>query len=421
MPHVAMYIGSLTRGGAERVMVNLAEELFARGWKVTLVTTYLGDDEYDVPHGCWRSADGGSDAQADGTRIAALDTNDRPVTVSFAGGPGDKDISEYGIPGSETRIGRVFSGVSSAEAGSRPAAFMKRKKRLEEIWQKLRPDVILSFIGKNNIMALMTARRYGIPVVVSVRAVPELEYPGRLMRTAAGILFPRASAVVVQTEKAAEFFPEKVRRIAVVVPNAVSREFTEDTVSVETKEREATIAAAGRMDANKRFDLLLGAFADIIQKEDGEENKYRLLLYGDGEDRKKLEKLAEELGIAGRTDFMGYRKDIAKQLRNAGMYCLMSDTEGMPNTLIEAMCLGVPSIATDCVPGGIGQLVTDGENALVIPVGDREALAAAMRRIMGDPALAAKLSGNGRKMREKYDPANVTDVWESLLRKAVER
>ena len=408
-----MYIGSLTRGGAERVMVNLAEELFARGWKVTLVTTYLGDDEYGVPHGCWQRA-------ADGGGLGVLNTDDRPAAVTFDGISGDKEISGHGVSGSETYIGRVFSGVSSAQAGSRPAAFVKRRKRLEEIWRELKPDVILSFIGKNNLMALMTARKYRIPVVVSVRAVPELEYPGKLMKTAADILFARAAAVVVQTKAAADFFAEKVRKRAAVVPNAVSREFTEDGASGPgTGDRETTVAAVGRMDANKRFDLLLGAFADIVKEGGGEENKYRLLLYGDGEDRKKLEELAGELGIAERTDFKGYRSDIAKQLRNAGMYCLMSDTEGMPNTLIEALCLGVPCITTDCIPGGIAQLVTDGEDALVIPAGDRAALGAAMKRIIGDHELAAKLSANGKKLREKYDPDNVTDIWENLLKGAV--
>ncbi|MCR5178390.1 MAG: hypothetical protein K6C95_05345 [Lachnospiraceae bacterium] len=191
MPHVAMYIGSLTRGGAERVMVNLAEGLFARGWTVTLVTTYLGDDEYDVPHGCFRARPDADDklaepytdgksaaADADHIKVAALGTDDKPVTAEFAGGTDGKRIRTYGVSGSSTYIGRVFSGISSAEAGSRFRAFMKRKNRLEEIWRDLRPDVILSFIGKNNIMALMTARKIHIPVIVSVRAVPELEYSG---------------------------------------------------------------------------------------------------------------------------------------------------------------------------------------------------------------------------------------------------
>ena len=430
VPHVAMYIGSLTRGGAERVMVNLAEGLFARGWTVTLVTTYLGDDEYDVPHGCFRARPDADDklaepytdgksaaADADHIKVAALGTDDKPVTAEFAGGTDGKRIRTYGVSGSSTYIGRVFSGISSAEAGSRFRAFMKRKNRLEEIWRDLRPDVILSFIGKNNIMALMTARKFHIPVIVSVRAVPELEYPGALMKTAADALFPKASAVVMQTKAAAEFFSEKVQRKAVVVPNAVSREFTGDAAREE--DRKKTITAVGRMDANKRFDLLLEAFAEIAKNADEEENKYRLLLYGDGEDRKKLEELAKSLGIAERTSFAGYQKGIAEKIRNAGVYCLMSDTEGMPNTLIEALCLGIPAVTTDCVPGGIRQLTGDDECALVIPVGDKKALEEAIRRIIHDEALARSLSENGRKLRERFDPDRVTDLWEKLLQDCI--
>ena len=237
------------------------------------------------------------------------------------------------------------------------------------------------------------------------------------MRVTAGWLFRRAAAVAVQTEAVADFFPKRVRDRSVVISNAVSREFLTD--AEDGRERDLTIVAVGRMDANKRFDLLLRAFARIRREEVPGSDKYQLILYGDGEDRPQLERLAQDLGIAGQTDFMGRCRGIADRIRHAGIYCLMSDTEGMPNTLIEALCLGIPSVTTDCIPGGIGQIVSDGENALVIPTGDEEALAAAIRRIMTDPVLAAHLSEQARGLRERYDPERVTEEWERLLKQAV--
>ncbi|MCR5675157.1 MAG: glycosyltransferase [Lachnospiraceae bacterium] len=426
--HAAFYIGSLQIGGAEHVMVNLAEALFARGWRITFVTTYIDEEEYEVPHGCWCLLREGEPADAR-RAVAALTPGEKRVRVAFseevcaeAAEPGKLP----GVPGTGRHIGRVFSGVATADAGGRGSAFLKRRACLKRIWDDLQPDVILSFIGKNNLMALLTAGQR-LPVLVSVRAVPELEYPGRMMRAAANALFGRAAAVVVQTPAAADFFPKRVREKAVVMPNAVSREFLTDergTGDPEgstriSRKRDKTVVAVGRMDANKRFDLLLRAFARLREEEGFKE--YQLLLYGDGEDRPDLERLAQSLGIGEKTGFMGRRQGIAGLIRNAGAYCLVSDTEGMPNTLIEAMCLGIPCVTTDCVPGGIGQLVRDGENALVIPAGDEEALVAALRRVLRDETLAGHLSENAVKIRERYDPDRVTDAWEELLVKATEK
>lgn len=431
--HVAMYIGSLCMGGAEHVMVNLAEALFARGWRVTLVTTYLAEEEYEVPHGLWRRIAAGEAVEGGVPGAAVLPDPEEGKSIVYALTPSEKRVpveqiswrlsgeGETGMEagGQGNGIARVFSGIASGETGGRLSAFRHRVKRLESIWKDIKPDVILSFIGKNNLMALLSARRFHIPVIVSIRAIPELEYPGRLMRISAEMLFPHAAAVAVQTQAAADFFTGAVRSRAVVISNAVSREFLAEDGSEHRTERERTIVAVGRMDANKRFDLLLRAFSRILREKEADINKYQLILYGDGEDRSRLETLAGELGISEQTHFMGRCQGIADRIRHAGVYCLMSDTEGMPNTLIEALCLGIPCVTTDCIPGGIGQIVLNGENALVIPVGDEDALTASILRIIRDPALASRLSENARRLRERYDPERVTEEWEQMLKRAM--
>ena len=180
--HVAMYIGSLCLGGAEHVMVNLAEALYARGWRVTFVTTYLAEEEYEVPHGLWRripeseapeqvdpAADPAPDRSGDRKLVRALTLEEKPVLVEripWREQPGTGP-EETGSGSAGNGIGRIFSGIASREVSGRLQGFIRRKKRLEEIWGDIKPDVILSFIGKNNLMALWTVRRLKIPVVVS--------------------------------------------------------------------------------------------------------------------------------------------------------------------------------------------------------------------------------------------------------------
>ncbi len=432
--HAALYIGSLSMGGAERVMVNLAEALYARGWRVTLVTTYLAEEEYEVPHGLWRrvSAEGSASEQsfsegglvgtavdsgerADSRVIRVLTPEEREISVAlFPWRPSGESGTgrDIGAPGNG--IDRYFSGVASREVRTRREGFSLRWNRLGKIWQDIKPDVILSFIGKNNFMALLTARKHQIPVVVSVRATPLEEYPTIRMRVAANTLFPRAASVVLQTAGAAAFFAPRVRRRAVVLPNAVGEEFLSEKPAGEAREK--SIVMVGRLDANKNVGMLFTCFAELRKEKTAD--GWRLFLYGDGEDRSKLEGEAQRLGIGGLVSFMGQQRGIADRIRQAGIYCLLSGREGMPNALIEAMCLGIPCITTDCVVGGIAQFVKDGENALVIPPGDEAALTEALKRLMREPALAERLGENAASLREQYRPERVYEAWERLLVRA---
>ena len=150
--HIAMYIGSLQKGGAERVMSNLADYFFEQGYKVTLVTTYLAPEEYELRHAAWKRVPAGAD-----NAVLVMDTSEEPAWVDLKGGEPDG-------------IERVFSALLKSEQKDRLTNFKLRKKKLREIWKQLNPDVILSFIGKNNIMALSTATKDGYKVVERVES-----------------------------------------------------------------------------------------------------------------------------------------------------------------------------------------------------------------------------------------------------------
>ena len=97
------------------------------------------------------------------------------------------------------------------------------------------------------------------------------------------------------------------------------------------------------------------------------------------------------------------------------MYVNSSDSEGLSNAMLEALAIGLPCICTDCPVGGARATVKDGENGILVPVGDETALAAAMTRIAEDPALAAKLSANAALLREALSQERVTERWAALL------
>jgi glycosyltransferase involved in cell wall biosynthesis len=390
-----MYIGSLQKGGAERVMVNLADYFFEQGYKVTLVTTYLAPDEYKVKHAAWKVVPAGA---KNGELVCDPDEN--PAWVDPQGG-------ERG------GIRRVFSALLKNEQEGRLKNLKKRSDKLAAIWKGLDPDLILSFIGKNNIMAISTATKEGYKVVVSVRADPHMEYDSLSLKFGMLATFGRAAGVVVQTTGAAAFFPRYIRKKCVILPNSVNPSFIRKRFEGE---REKTIVMVGRMDENKNHALVMEAFSEIAK--DGYSD-YTLKFYGDGPDRLKLQRLSGLLGIEKNVEFAGSVEHVAEHIEKAAMFVLFSSQEGMPNSLIEAMSLGLPCISSDCPCGGPRDLITNGENGLLVPVKDKEALKAAMLKILKDPEFADRIGRNAVKVQEKYSPGAVNKKWEKYFKKII--
>ena len=396
-PHIAMYIGSLQKGGAERVMTNLAVYFHEQGYRVSLVTTYLAPVEYEVKHAAWKVVPAGYE----GAELVC-DPDENPAWVDPLGN--DKN-----------GIRRYFSALLKSEQEGRIKNFKKRSDKLTSIWKKLSPDLILSFIGKNNIMALSTATKEGFKVVVSVRADPYMEYNTMALRSGMLATFGKAAGIIVQTNDAKKFFPPHIRKKCTILPNAINPSFLRRRF---IDEREGSIVMVGRLDENKNHTMVMEAFSEVLKKGFG---AMILKIYGDGPDRIKLQRKAIELGIDKNVQFLGMVSNVAEYIEKADLFVLASKQEGMPNALIEAMALGLPCISTDCPCGGPRDLITDGENGLLIPVDDVKALEAAMLRILGDKEFAEKLGKNAARVQEKYSPDASNKMWEKYFEGILKR
>ncbi len=357
MKRIALFISSLQKGGSERVMVNLAEYLHKNHYDVILVTQYKKEVEYDI----------------------------------------------------SPEIRRVYSEPEEHELqGGRIHNFLARFFKLRSIWKAYKPDVVLSFLGKNNLMAIATAAFLPSRVAVSVRGEPTMEYEGRLMQFLAKWVFFFADGIILQTKQASEFFPNVVRKKAAILPNPINPIFLEKRYSGE---KEDIIVAAGRLDENKNHVMLIHAFAKIA----GEYPTTNLVIYGEGESREKLEALIAEKGLIERISMPGSVTDIADRICKARIFTLTSNTEGMPNSIMEAMALGIPVVSTDCPCGGPATLIEDGVNGLLVPVGDAFALSDAFRKILSDAEFANKLGEKAHSIAQDMNPEKVNKEWEEYL------
>jgi glycosyltransferase involved in cell wall biosynthesis len=171
----------------------------------------------------------------------------------------------------------------------------------------------------------------------------------------------------------------------------------------------ATLAFAGRLTAQKSLGRALSAVASA----DG----VRLVIAGDGPDREPLEHQVRALGIADRVEFLGTqpRRRIVELFSAADAAILSSSWENFPHTVVEALAVGTPVLAMEA--GGVGEVVRDGVNGLLVPAGDEDALAQAVRRYFGDAALREQLRGAAAASVAAYAPERVFGELEAMLRR----
>ena len=266
---------------------------------------------------------------------------------------------------------------------------------LRRLARKIQPDFVLSFMNKYNAFCLASFAGTGIPVIVSERDSPFEPLP-KLRVMARDTLYPYAAGLICQTADGHAFMTERLSiRRAVVIPNPVAR-----FLDPQDRVPEQVILTVGRFIAKKAQTHLVTAFAAM--KVPG----WKLVLCGDGPQRKALESQVSALGIADRVEFAGTVSDLSPYFRRTGIFAFSSLFEGYPNALAEAMVSGLPCVSYDC-PTGPAELIIDGENGLLVPLADIEALTAALDRLAGDAAFSARLGARAALLADKLAPENI--------------
>lgn len=138
-------------------------------------------------------------------------------------------------------------------------------------------------------------------------------------------------------------------------------------------------------------------------------------IWGEGEKRQSLSEFVKKIGMEERIFLPGETNQVKEKLEKASLYLLSSNTEGMPNSLMEAMALGLAVISTDCPCGGPKELIREGMNGLLVPVNDIQSLADAMEKVLSDETFRINLGKNAMKIREELNPIKVNDKWEEYL------
>jgi glycosyltransferase involved in cell wall biosynthesis len=297
--------------------------------------------------------------------------------------------------------------------------------------RKTQPDIVFALIEHTCIAVAMAARAENLsaPLVFSIRSnisksLGSMSVPMRLVyRAAFKHYFPDAAAIVAVSRGAGDEFarltPEVRERIAVlpspVVPPELAEQSSVAPDHIWTRSEVPYILACGRLVSEKGFGTLIRAFGRVRER-----RNVRLLILGEGPQRKSLEALVKQLHLRGSVAMPGRVSTPYRFMGAAAAFVLSSRWEGMPGVLIEAMACGAPVVAADC-KFGPGELIDHERNGLLAKPDDVTSLEEQIERVLGDPAFAARLGAAGRASMVRYSEAAACaaheEVFHSLLAK----
>ncbi|MGP3964278.1 glycosyltransferase family 4 protein [Nonomuraea sp. 3N208] len=219
--------------------------------------------------------------------------------------------------------------------------------------------------------------------------------------------YDRFDAVVVLTETSRAEYRALLRPGTPIVriPNAVHMEHRK-----HSDQSNPTVIAVGRLVPQKGFDMLIPAFAAVADAYP----EWTVRIFGTGPSQQRLQERIDEHDMGGRIRLMGRTDRIHEELAKASIYALSSRIEGLPMAMIEAMGHALPIVAFDC-PTGPADVLTPGQDGLLVPPRDVEKLGEALGRLMGDRELRARLGAAAAETAHAYTPQVVMPLWEELF------
>lgn len=313
----------------------------------------------------------------------------------------------------------VFTFMPSAEGMTLPSnvkwidrdmkknGFLSRLSAIRKTIKQENPDACISFLLDANILNILACLGLSTKSVVCERLDPFMKgyYKTDILKP----LFSLADGAVFQLKKVGEYY-SNIKKHTAVIPNPIISSFNEEIEPFE--KRDKVIINLARLDIRqKRQDLLIKAFALFAEKYPD----YKLYLWGSGPDKGRLLALAKQMGVEDKVCLPGVTNESKNVIKKARLYAFASDSEGIPNSIIEAMQVGLPCVATKCSPGGAELLISDGQNGCLVDRGDYKAMADKLIWLAENPALADEIGRRARSISTRFSEEDISALWVKYL------
>ena len=364
---ITLVISALSCGGAERVLVLMAQGFLDRGHEVTVVTL------------------------------------------------SDKTTDFYHLPSECSRIALNIMGDSSGLI----EAFTSNIKRIAVLRKAIdstTPSIVISFLRITNITTILALLGTKYPLIVTEHNNIQVFSYGTLWETMGRLTYPYCSSVVSVSQGVDRGFSSlpKSKRTVIYNPIVVKDDGRIDSLPTDVDPHQNWLVSMGRLSQQKGFDLLLQAFSQIAPKH----RNWQLLILGEGELRKQLEQMRDSLDLSSQVVFTGTVSNPFAILKQAKLFVMASRHEGFPMAHGEALACGLPVIATDC-PSGPSEMVRHGIDGLLVANEDTRALATAMETLMSDEQKRQQLAAKASEVIERFSLETIISRWETLIQTLV--
>lgn len=385
----------MSGGGAERVISLLSNSLSNRGYDVTLIITHQLIKEAKLNT---IRADVSIISLEDEVKIHSIRKKKALMLKARVCG----------------KIGRTFFRKSEDNYLIKKYEIRNYDKLhwLKKCFSANEHNTLIAFLYDSIYLSLLSAQKNDRKII-SERGDPKQCLSSKTNVAFFKSMFPKADVMVFQSPDAMQWYQDNTKVNGRIIFNPIKPDLPDRFIGTRKKR----IVNFCRISSQKNLNLLVDAFSLFVE----DYPEFDLYIYGDAvgngaegylEDIKKNISLSE---CAQKIHLLPAHKNIHTVIRDYAMFVSSSDFEGMSNSMLEAMAIGLPTICTDCPAGGARAVIKDHENGILVPVNEVQALADAMKEVAGNPVLAEKISVNGTKIKEELAIDKIVSQWVEII------
>lgn len=345
---IMFVIGTLSNGGAERVISVLAKEFSENGNEVSIVTLYDQKNTY---------------LKEKNIRLFSIDHKRK------------------------NRLWRAIENIGG----------------LRTLIQRKKPEIVISFVWQINIYSIFASMFTKTKLIISERNDPLQDPKKKYLRKVRDFMYFFSEGYVFQTENAKNYFSKKIKDKGIIIPNPIKT----DLPYWNSKNNNKTIITACRLMKQKNLPMLIDAFEKIsVDYPD-----YILKIFGEGELRQELTSYISEKGLSSKVLLPGFSENIHQEMEKSSLFAISSDYEGISNAMLEALAIGIPVVSTDTPTGGGRMFIKNGKNGFLVEVGNVDEFAIAIRNIISNENFAVHFPSESHKIRKQLSPKTIADQW----------
>lgn len=294
-----------------------------------------------------------------------------------------------------------------AEDEVKSLSILKKMMWLRKHINSEKPDVVIAFMLEVYCVTLASLIGVSVPVISSERIDPH--FFGRAKGLLRWLLLRRTTHLVVQTVRIKDFYSAKLQSRTTIIPNPV----TDKVFTLTPTLKQKRIIAVGRLAYQKNYPMMFRAFAKVHH----DFPDWQLVVYGNGPQKEEIRGVIERLGMEGHIILAGKSDHVVEEMNKSSLFVMSSDYEGMSNALLEAVCVGLPVISTDV--SGAKDLITEGVNGYIVPVGNERALTLALSSMLSSPEKMDEMGRQSKALAPRFREEQIVGQWEELIKKVV--